>query len=60
MLQVMYNLTGNVTGDVTGIDSLTLTSSTNIQIDGGSTDANRLIVFADGTGTSQRQRLTLT
>ena len=55
---VAGNLTGNVTGDVTGnADSATLaTSSTNIQIDGGSTDANRLIVFADGTGTSQRAK----
>ena len=58
---VSGNLTGNVTGDVTGTpDTCNNSSSTNIQIDSGATDANRLIMSFDGTGSSQRQRLTLT
>ena len=42
---VSGNLTGNVTGDVTGNadTATTASSSTNIQIDSGATDANRLI-----------------
>ena len=44
---VSGNLTGNVTGDVTGNadTATTASSSTNIQIDSGATDANRLIIF---------------
>ena len=55
---VAGNLTGNVTGDVTGNadTATTASSSTNIQIDSGSTNADRLIVFADGTGSSQRAK----
>ena len=55
---VTGNLTGDVTGDVTGNadTATTATSSTNIRVDSDSTNTDRIIVFADSTGTSKRAK----